>query len=313
MTRLMADGYLIGRTVLEPEPADDAALARVHDPAYIALIGRAAEQGGGWLDHDTMVTPGSDRAARLAAGGAILAVEQALGPARRAFAIVRPPGHHALGPTGMGFCLYNNVAVAVSTALARHRVERVLIIDWDVHHGNGTQAIFEEEPRVCCFSIHQWPHYPGSGLVDEVGRGPGRGTIINVPVPAGTGDAGFGRILRELLVPVARRFGPQLIVVSAGYDAHIADPLGGLRVTTAGYAAMTEVVVALADEVCDGRVAFVLEGGYNLDALADSVRATIDVADREQVGPALAVPTGGDDDRLVSRVIEQVRAIHNLT
>ena len=208
MARLEEAGLLADRPVLLAEPAGDEPLARVHDQRYIRLIGEAARAGGGWLDHDTVVTPGSDEAARAAVGAALLAVDQALGAARRAFAVVRPPGHHALADRGMGFCLYNSVAAATAHARAQHGLARVLIVDWDVHHGNGTQAIFEGEPAVCFFSIHQSPHYPGTGMLDEVGQGPGRGATINLPVPAGTGDAGFGRAFGEVLAPAARRFRP---------------------------------------------------------------------------------------------------------
>jgi acetoin utilization deacetylase AcuC-like enzyme len=311
MDYLAANGLLIDRPLLEPAPADDTALARVHDRAYLALIAEAAATGGGWLDHDTMVTPGSDRAARVAAGGALLAVHQALSDRRRAFAVVRPPGHHALTATGMGFCLFNSVAVAGAEALAVAGLSRLLIVDWDVHHGNGTQAIFEAEPRVGFFSLHQWPHYPGSGLVDETGIGPGEGTTLNVPLPAGTGDAGVRRLIEALLVPFARRLRPELIVVSAGYDAHRDDPLGGLRLTTAGYGLLTRAVCRLAEELCQGRVAFVLEGGYNLTALAESVAATLRESDRSPTPPEAKPPTTTDDG-LVGRVIEAAVTRHRL-
>ena len=311
MAHLAAEGLLAGRPPLEPSPATDADLLRVHSRRYADLIGRACRAGGGWLDHDTLIAPGSDGAARAAAGAAMLAVDRALGTERRAFAVVRPPGHHALPERGMGFCVYNGMAVAAAHALARHGLERVLIVDWDVHHGNGTQAVFETEPRVLYFSIHQWPHYPGTGRVEEVGAGAGHGTTINVPVPAGTGDAGYGRILDEVLTPAARRYAPALVLVSAGYDAHATDPLGGTRVTTAGFAAMTRTVVALAEELCEGRVAFVLEGGYNLESLAESVAATLRVSDGEPPAPAEAPRRA--DDRAVDGLIERVKQVHGLT
>lgn len=308
--RLTGAGLLDGRPLREAAPVGDDVLARVHTREYIELIGQAVRAGGGWLDHDTMLTPHSDQAARAAAGGAVLAVEEALGPARRAFAIVRPPGHHALADTGMGFCLYNSVAVAAATALERFGLQRILIVDWDVHHGNGTQDIFAAESRVCFFSIHQWPHYPGSGLPTEVGRAGGVGTTVNVPVPAGTGDAGYRRVFDEVLTPVAQRYRPELVIVSAGYDAHEADPLGDTRVTTAGFGQLTRLVRGLAEELCDGRVAFVLEGGYNLSALADSVTVTVRESDGEPRAPEGVASSV--DDRLVGRVIEQARQIHRL-
>jgi acetoin utilization deacetylase AcuC-like enzyme len=315
MARLAEAGVLADRPALQAEPAGDEALTRVHGRRYIRAIGEAARAGGGWLDYDTVVTPGSDEAARAAVGAALLAVDQALGAAGRAFAVVRPPGHHALAERGMGFCLYNSVAAAAAHARAHHGLARVLIVDWDVHHGNGTQAIFEREPAVCFFSIHQSPHYPGTGMVEEIGEGPGRGATINLPVPPGTGDAGFGRAFREVLAPAARRFRPQLILVSAGYDAHEADPLGGLRVTTDGFAALTRQVVALAEELCDGRVAFVLEGGYNLGALARSVEATVRASDEPRAGDEPAPGISADptaDDRLIGGVIDRARRLHGL-
>jgi acetoin utilization deacetylase AcuC-like enzyme len=241
-----------------------------------------------------------------------VALDRALGDDRRALAIVRPPGHHALPARGMGFCLYNSVAVAAAHALAHHQVERLLLVDWDVHHGNGTQAIFEHEPRVCFFSIHQWPHYPGTGLVDEMGEGAGLGATVNVPVPPHTGDAGYLRVFDEILAPLARRHRPQAVLVSAGYDAHADDPLSATRVTTAGFAAMTRRVVELADELCQGRVAFVLEGGYNLAALAESVAATLRVSDGAPGDVAGAPRQAPIDDRLVGAVIAQARQLHRL-
>jgi acetoin utilization deacetylase AcuC-like enzyme len=311
MAHLAEAGMLAGRSVLEATAAGNADLERVHAPRYVRAIGELARAGGGWLDYDTVVTPGSDDAARAAAGAALLAVDQALSAARRALAVIRPPGHHALAARGMGFCLYNNIAVAAAYARARHGLERVLIVDWDVHHGNGTQALFERDPGVCSFSIHQSPHYPGTGLAEEMGEGPGRGTTINVPVPAGTGDAGYARALREVLAPVARRYRPELVLVSAGFDAHADDPLGGTRVTTAGFAALTRQVVALAGELCDGRVAFVLEGGYNLHALARSVEAMLRASD--DPAPTDPPPSPSPvDDRLVDGVIARVRQLHGL-
>ncbi|MCC6628462.1 MAG: histone deacetylase [Chloroflexi bacterium] len=300
-------GHLADRLVLTPEPATDTDLERVHSARYIRAIGEMARSGGGWLDFDTIVTPGSDVAARAAAGAALLAVAQALGGARRALALVRPPGHHALAARGMGFCLYNSVAIATAAARATHGLDRVLIVDWDVHHGNGTQAIFEIDPRVCVVSLHQWPFYPGTGAAEERGTGAGLGTTVNVPLPAGIGDAGYQRVLREIVAPIARRFRPELVLVSAGYDAHAADPLGGMWVTSAGFGALTQQVVALADELCGGRVAFVLEGGYNLEALAESVEATLLASDGADIAPGAR-----DNDRLAALAIADVARLHGL-
>jgi acetoin utilization deacetylase AcuC-like enzyme len=312
LDHLAARGLLTDRPLLEATPATDDDLHLVHTPRYTRLIGEMARAGGGWLDHDTVVSPGSDLAARAVVGAAMLAVDQALTGARRAMAVVRPPGHHALAGRGMGFCLYNGVAVAAAHALARRGLGRLLIVDWDVHHGNGTEAIFAPEPRVCFFSVHQWPHYPGTGPVDAVGSGPGVGATVNVPVPAGAGDAAYAAVFRQVLAPVARRYRPDLVLVSAGYDAHQDDPLGGTRVTAAGFAGLTRQVVGLAEECCGGRVAFVLEGGYNLLALARSVAATLEASDRPAAAPEDVPISPGGDERLVQRVIAAARRVHQL-
>ena len=312
MTHLEAEGLLMERAVLDAPLATDDDLGLVHSRRYIDLIGRACREGGGWLDHDTFVSPGGDLAARAAAGAAMLAVDQALGEARRAFAIVRPPGHHALRERGMGFCIYNGVSVAAAHALTRHALDRVLLVDWDVHHGNGTQDVFLAEPRLCFFSVHQWPLYPGTGRVDEMGSGEAFGATVNVPVPPKTGDAGYGRVFREVLAPIARRYRPQLVIVSAGYDAHRDDPLGGVSLTTGGFAALAADVVAIAEEHCAGRIAFVLEGGYNLTALAQSVAVTLRVSDGQAPGPPAAASDLTQPDGSLDHSIAQARALHGL-
>jgi acetoin utilization deacetylase AcuC-like enzyme len=310
----LADLGLLPAGLRTAPPVSDDDLARVHTERYIGLIAELARRGGGWLDGDTMVTPGSDQAARAASGCAVGAVRAALGDDRRAFALVRPPGHHALAQRGMGFCLYNHVAVAAVAALARPGVGRVLILDWDVHHGNGTQAIFDTDPRVCFVSLHQWPHYPGTGASDEIGQGDGRGTTINVPLPARVGDAGYQQVVHEVVAPVAARFEPDLILVSAGYDAHHDDPLGDMRLTAAGFGALTRQVLDLADDLCDGRVAFVLEGGYNLLALAASVAASVQACRGGSPANDQPVRHGGPtgDAERVGPVIEHVRRLHRL-
>jgi acetoin utilization deacetylase AcuC-like enzyme len=268
--------YGIGEERLRrPKPADLELLAEVHSARYIAELERVARSGGGYWDLDTYISPGSYTAAIMAAGAAVEAVDAVMGGERFAFALVRPPGHHALYASAMGFCLLNNVAVAAQHAIRGHGLARVMIIDWDVHHGNGTQDYFYSRRDVLFASTHQYPFYPGTGAANETGEGEGKGYTVNVPLPAGTGDAEYRRVFEEVLSPVARRYRPQLILISAGYDAHIADPLGGMAVTVAGFSEMARIVRELADEVCEGRVAAVLEGGYNVEALAQSVVATI--------------------------------------
>jgi acetoin utilization deacetylase AcuC-like enzyme len=273
-----------GRPDVPFGPADLADVERVHNPWYVQAIERAAENGGGWLDHDTYLSPASFDVAMLAAGAAVAAVDAALaGTVNRSFAIVRPPGHHATPERGMGFCLLNSVAIAAAHALARG-LTRVLIVDWDVHHGNGTQDAFYATDQVLFFSTHQYPFYPGTGAANETGLGKGEGYTINVPLPAGQRDETYLRVFDERLLPAAQRYRPELILISAGYDAHQHDPLGGMRLTESGFAALTDRVATLAADHSDNRLIAVLEGGYDPPALARSVAATLRVLDGESAG-----------------------------
>jgi acetoin utilization deacetylase AcuC-like enzyme len=247
----------------------------------VEQVARVARQGGGLLDADTVIAPPSYEVALQAAGGVVQAVEQVVrGDAAAAFALVRPPGHHALPDRGMGFCLFNNVAVAAAAARDRWGLRRILILDWDVHHGNGTQAIFYRDPSVLYVSTHQENWYPGTGHWEEVGEGDGEGYTLNIPLPAETGDEGYRLVFEEVVVPLADAFRPELLLVSAGYDPHFADPLSGMLVTAAGFRTLTELVVAAAGRG-DGRLVAVLEGGYDLPGLATSVVATLEVLTRQ--------------------------------
>ena len=261
-----------------PRPADVNAIRRVHGPAYIrqieALRGRSAR-----LDADTAVSPGSVDAAHLAAGAAIDAVDALMiGEARTAFALVRPPGHHAERDRAMGFCLYNNIAIAAEHAIAVHGCKRVLIVDWDVHHGNGTQHIFEDRSDVLYFSSHQWPLYPGTGAVHEVGIGAGKGFTVNAPLPAGMDDAVYITLYQRVLVPIAHAYRPDLVLVSAGFDAHRDDPLAGMLMTEVGFASLCEIVKDIGEQTAGGKLALILEGGYNLNALASGVEVCAGIA-----------------------------------
>ncbi len=259
--------------------APDDALARVHDPRYIAGVREFAARGGGWLDADTAVGPNSVDIAALAAGAGIAAVDAVLdGQVKRGFVLGRPPGHHATPTRGMGFCIFNTIAVAVAHALSRG-VDRVLILDWDVHHGNGTQDAFYESDQVLFCSIHQWPLYPGTGATTERGTGRGAGYTINVPLAAGAGDDAYADILDQLILPAANAFRPQLVLISAGFDAHADDPLGGMQVTAQGFGDLARRVVQSAITHADGRVVAILEGGYDPPALAASVVATLAALD----------------------------------
>jgi acetoin utilization deacetylase AcuC-like enzyme len=270
-----------GRPDIPFGPADLVDVERVHNPWYVQTIDRAADNGGGWLDHDTYLSPASFDVALLAAGAAVAAVDASLdGKVNRSFAIVRPPGHHATPERGMGFCLLNNVAIAAAHALSRG-LARVLIVDWDVHHGNGTQDAFYATDQVLFFSTHQYPFYPGTGAANETGIGKGEGHTINIPLSAGQRDETYLRLFDERLLPAVQRYRPELILISAGYDAHAHDPLGGMRLTESGFAAFTERLSDLAAAHCDNRLVAILEGGYDPPALARSVAATLRVLDGE--------------------------------
>ena len=264
--------------ILEPavELVEPETLAAVHDPAYVELLEQAEDRGGGWLDADTYLVPGSLRAARLAAGATVHAgLAASAGDARVAFAVVRPPGHHASSARGSGFCLLNNVAIAVAAIRARGLAERIAIVDWDVHHGDGTQAIFERDPDVCYASTHQSPLYPGTGARSETGVGEAVGTKHNRPLPPDAGDDAFVAAWGDDLLPAIEAFRAQAILVSAGYDAHIDDPLANLEVTEEGYEEVSQRLGALTRRLGLGGVALTLEGGYSLDALRASAAATV--------------------------------------
>ncbi len=259
-----------------PGPASRDALLKVHREAHLDRLESIDDRGGGRLDPDTSMSPQSWQAAREAAGAVIEAVEAAMDGSGldRAFCAVRPPGHHATADRAMGFCLLNNIAVGAAHALGAG-CKRVAIFDFDVHHGNGTQDIFYEEARVLYVSTHQWPFYPGTGKADETGLGQGAGANRNFPLNAGTGDRTYSSLLDEEVLPALEQFAPDLLMLSAGFDAHMLDPLGGLQLSTSLFASMTERLVTLASRICGGRIVSVLEGGYDRPALAESVVAHI--------------------------------------
>ncbi len=272
---LDAAGVFAANQTHDPTPASVEAIERIHAPQLIELVLQTAGSGGGWLDPDTYVSPASYEVALLAAGAVTQALEAALAGAP-AFAFVRPPGHHAEPRRAMGFCLFNSVAVAVEEIRARHGVERVAILDWDVHHGNGTQAAFWTDPDVLFVSLHQYPFYPGTGAAAETGAGAGEGATLNIPLAAGCDDAVYQRCMEEQALPAIADFAPELVVVSAGFDAHRDDPLANMQVSTEGFRWMAGAVAELALEHCDGRLALALEGGYNLQSLGASAVATIE-------------------------------------
>jgi acetoin utilization deacetylase AcuC-like enzyme len=268
----------LGVTLERPalDPASDEAIQRIHPDWYLAVLDEAEARGGGWIDFDTHLAPGSMRAARLAAAATLQAAEAAArGEAAVAFAVVRPPGHHASEERSAGFCLLNNIAVAVAGLRAAGLAQRIAIVDWDVHHGDGTQAIFDADPDLCYASTHQSPFYPGTGSAAERGSGPAIGTKHNVPLPAGSGDRELTDAWLLQLLPAIEDFSPEAILVSAGYDAHRSDPLAELWVTEAGYRAVATALGSLAARVGLQGVALTLEGGYDLMALRASTAATV--------------------------------------
>ncbi len=247
-----------------------------HAPEYIDQVAATAGQPHVQLDPDTATSPDSYEAALKAVGAQFVGLEALFqGQAGAVFALVRPPGHHAEYDRAMGFCLFNNVALGAHYALKRLGCKRVLIVDWDLHHGNGTQHAFYRSAEVLYFSSHQFPYYPGTGRIEEIGEGPGKGFTVNVPLPAGCRDEDYACVFREILVPVAEQFQPDVILVSAGFDIYYADPLGGMSVTPVGVAYLTRIIKDLAQKLCSGRVLFTLEGGYNLQGLAECVAAVI--------------------------------------
>ena len=314
MHRLRQDALWGRLTHVAAEDPPEGAITAVHTAQHLARLARTAQLNGlAMWGADTYVTPASYEVARLAAGAVMRVVDAVLnGVAQNGIAAVRPPGHHATPDEAMGFCLLNNVAIAVRHACRTHGLARVLIVDYDVHHGNGTQDVFYDDPSVLYVSTHQTPLYPGTGRMEEIGRGAGRGYTLNVPLPPGVGDVGYRRVFDEVVVPMAWRFRPQLIVVSLGFDAHWDDPLANMQLTLAGYDALARTLIALAEELCEGRIVFVMEGGYNVQALAHGwanvARALL--GEEEGVDP-LGPATG--EEVPIRRILERVKHIHKLT
>ncbi len=310
--------YLTGHNILPQltkvpaRPATREELMRCHHPRYIELVEETSRGGGGMLDADTYTNQFSFDAASCAAGGMVDLTAAVLdGNLDNGFALVRPPGHHATPIRGMGFCLFGTVAVAARAARLDKGLERVAIVDFDVHHGNGTQDILAEDPTILYVSSHQYPHYPGSGTLNEIGQGPARGTKVNIPLPSGVGDEGFKQLYGELVFPILRRFQPELILVSAGFDAHWADPLANISLSLTGYHWLCQNLIDLAAELCGGRIVFTLEGGYNLEVLTPGIgnvfRAFL--ADSESDDSLGRSPWAEPD---VSGLLADLKEIHQL-
>ena len=314
MSYLKETGIKGKLTCLPSRSASLEELQMIHTPEYISYVKSKAEKGGGWLDPDTIMSPESYEAALYAAGGLMVAVEALMkGEVDNACALVRPPGHHAIHDRAMGFCIFNNVAIAAKFATSKFRLNCVLIADFDVHHGNGTQDAFYADPEVLYFSTHQYPFYPGTGWMDETGAGEGEGTTVNFPMAAGWGDEEYLRAFNEVLVPVARRFQPQLILVSAGFDAHWADQLAMMSVSVKGFAQMVKILKELAAELCQGRLIFTLEGGYNLQVVASSTKAVFDVLlGNSEIDDPLGETSMARKPEGFDEHIEAIKRIHHI-
>ena len=293
---------------IEPREATHEELAMVHSPSYIKFIAGTAGKDCVFLDPDTATSPETYEISKLAVGGVINAIDSVVsGEVNNAFAFVRPPGHHAGRDTAAGFCVFNNIAVGAKHAILKHGMQKVLVVDWDLHHGNGTQHIFYNNPNVLYFSTHQYPYYPGTGGLDETGSGKGVGYTINAPLRSGAGDDTYVKIFRRILEPVALKFKPEIILLSAGFDTYYQDPLGGMRVTPEGFTAMTRILLNIADNCCGGRLVAALEGGYHIQGLTKSVKAVLEeMLDETRFSEERLSALEKEADEDADRVIEQV-------
>ncbi len=292
---------------IEPKPAKISEIALVHNQKYIESLKTAIERGSKNLDADTYLTPYSFEAALLSAGAAITAMREVMkGKIKVGYSLGRPPGHHAEPDRGMGFCLFNNGAIAAKLAIKEFAINRILYIDFDVHHGNGTQKAFYDDPRVLFISIHQTPAYPGTGKANERGEKKGYGYNINVPLSPGCGNLEYEEVFKRIIIPVADNYCPELIIVSAGYDAYHKDPLAGMEITYEGYANMTKYIQKIAANHCNGKMIFCLEGGYHLEGQAEAFITTISVLGRHKYPVQKQVL---DDKEVKNQALEVIKGI----
>jgi len=276
--RYLDSNQLPGVEFLKPRPATRDEITLIHGQKHYDIIAQTASRPKCYLDADTQTCEHSFEAALFAAGGLILLVDKVLnGELKNGFALVRPPGHHAEANRAMGFCLFNNIAIAAAWALKERGLSRLLIVDWDLHHGNGTQHSFYNDPRVLYFSTHLYPFYPGTGSFTEIGKGEGKGYTVNVPMSSKHDDKDFVAVYQKIVQPLINTYRPEMILVSAGFDTHMSDPMQGMAVTPEGYAAMTRILKTMAEKICDGRLVLVLEGGYHFMGQAESVMKVIEV------------------------------------
>ncbi len=298
---------------LEPQMVTDAQILAVHTPKHLALFNAVNRyEHGVRFDADTYALPESNDIARLSAGGCVRAVDAIMsGEGDNGIAAVRPPGHHAVPDHPMGFCLLGNIAIAARHAQQTYNIERVMILDFDVHHGNGTQDMFYNDASVLFISSHQYPFYPGTGRIDETGRGPGKGHTVNMPLPGGHGDTNYATLFKRIVWPMAKRFQPDLMLISAGFDAHWVDPLASMCLSLTGYAHITRELIRMADELCAGRIVFVMEGGYDLEALQHGMRNIAHaLLGEDEISDPLGPYDNGEPD--VESITCQIEEIHGL-
>ena len=293
-------------TLLPPRSASREDIARVHGPDHVRLVESTSKVNGFALDGDTITCRDSFAVALLAAGGFLTALDAiAAGENANAFVMARPPGHHALPDRAMGFCLFNTIAIGAEYLKQRYHAKRIMIVDWDVHHGNGTQDIFYQDPSVMFLSTHQYPFYPGTGSVNEVGAGAGEGYTVNVPLPAGCADRQYLQVFQDVVMSAVERFKPEWMLVSAGFDPHQRDPLAGMGVTEEGFAMMARTLLSQAEQFAEGRIAFLLEGGYDLTALHNSIAAVLgEMQSRERSTPGSLSLADSRIEPILRRVLQ---------
>jgi acetoin utilization deacetylase AcuC-like enzyme len=292
--------------LLPPKSASRSEIELCHDPDYIRLVESTSNRNGYALDGDTVTSRDSFAVGLLAVGGFLRVLEAiAAGESRNGFALVRPPGHHALSDRAMGFCLFNTIAIGAQYLKRKYGAKKILIMDWDVHHGNGTQDAFYADPSVMFISTHQYPYYPGTGAMTEVGTGPGEGYTVNVPLPAGCADAEYLHVFDDIVLPTANEFQPEWVLVSAGFDCHRRDPLGGMGVSEEGFRAMTRIMLEIADRFAGSKIAFLLEGGYDLAALRNSVAAVLETLQQPTPREKLRVATSS-----VQPLLQRIHQVH---
>jgi acetoin utilization deacetylase AcuC-like enzyme len=313
MTLLEESGLLARLTSIPARDATSEELMLVHTAEYVEQVRRVADSGGAWVDPDTYISPGSYQAAVRAAGGCLAAADAIMdGRVESAFCLVRPPGHHALENQAMGFCLFNNVAIATRYLQRRWDLRRLAIVDFDIHHGNGTYDTFHDDPDILYASTHAYPFYPGTGHWRETGTGPGLGSTLSIPMPTASGDAEYALVFREVVAPAVSRFAPEAILVSVGFDAHFADPLAPMSLSVDGFGELMSQVKEMAAKLCQGRLLATLEGGYDLTALAWSVRRCLEVLAGEPLTPD---PLGAPPSRVrpqIEDLVEVLRSLHGL-